>query len=116
MYKLVFSCVLLIIVLTGCSTQVPSPISPAQGSVTFSPSTSDRVNPSDRVPRISVSDLFQKINDKQTLLIVDSRVDVNEQFANGHIVGAIPVPLAQVLSGEWVPPSDKNLEIIFYCT
>jgi rhodanese-related sulfurtransferase len=47
-------------------------------------------------------------------LIVDSRLDVEEQFDAGHIKGAIPVPLSKIMEGQWLPPADK--EIIFYCS
>jgi rhodanese-related sulfurtransferase len=47
-------------------------------------------------------------------LIVDSRLDVEKQFAAGHIKGAIPVPLSKIMEGQWLPPADQ--EIIFYCS
>jgi rhodanese-related sulfurtransferase len=47
-------------------------------------------------------------------LIVDSRLDVEEQFDAGHINGAIPVPLSKIMEGQWLPPADQ--EIIFYCS
>ena len=50
------------------------------------------------------------------MLIVDSRVDVEQEFDKGHIKGAIPVTLNQVISGQWIPPNEKDKEIIFYCS
>jgi hypothetical protein len=124
MFKYIFVS-LLFIILSGCAIQTPvipnspPPSSPIQNPVQ-SPSTSnesiDRLSPSDRIPRISIEDLQSKINNDEPILIIDSRVDVNEQFTVGHIKGAVPVPLAKITSGEWTPPSDKNLEIIIYCT
>jgi hypothetical protein len=115
---------LLLFTIASCSGKInvapdsPTPISPPQNSAQSAPSggTVDRLSPSDRVPRISIDELFKKLNSSEPILIVDSRVDVNDQFSVGHIKGAIPVPLAKVISGEWMPPSDKNVEIVFYCT
>jgi hypothetical protein len=116
---------LLLIVLSGCSVQTPvipnspSPISPVQNPIQSSPTSDgsiDRLSPSDRVPRISIEELLKKITNNETMLIIDSRVDVAEQFSIGHISGAVPVPLAKITSGEWMTPSDKNLEIVIYCT
>jgi hypothetical protein len=116
---------LLLIVLSGCSIQTPvlpnspPPISPVQNPTQSPPASDvsiDRLSPSDRVPRISIEDLQMKINNNEPILIIDSRVDVSEQFTIGHIRGAVPVPLAKITSGEWMPPLDKNLEIVIYCT
>jgi len=68
------------------------------------------------VPRITIDELQQKINSHAGILIVDSRIDVEKLFADGHIPGAMPVPLSKITDGEWQPPADQNQEIIFYCT
>jgi rhodanese-related sulfurtransferase len=66
------------------------------------------------VPRITIAGLLQKVESNADILIVDSRVDVEQEFDKGHIRGAIPVPLSQITSGQWIPPVGKNKEIIFY--
>ena len=78
------------------------------------PDSTSRTPPSERVPRITIDELLQKIESHADILIVDTRVDVEEQFAAGHIKGAIPVPLSKIMEGQWLPPADK--EIIFYCS
>ena len=111
---------LLLFVLPGCTPRppdAPSPITPVSPPPSSPPSEStDRISPLERVPRISMEELLQKIKSKETMLLIDSRVDVTEVFSKGHIEGAIPVPLARIISGEWTPPPDKNTEIIIYCT
>jgi rhodanese-related sulfurtransferase len=72
------------------------------------------LSPSERVPRITAEELFQKIKREENVLIVDTRADVETSFEEGHIPGAVPVTLAQILDKQWVPPSD--IEIILYCT
>ena len=75
-----------------------------------------RPSPSDMVPRISPAELLQEMLNNADILIVDSRAEVEQEYENGHITGAIPVPLSQITSGQWEPPADKNKEIVFYCT
>ena len=99
-----------LVVLFSCTTAAP-----AHPSDNSSAPSSD-IPPSARVPRFTVDELLQKINSHADILIVDSRIDVEKLFADGHIPGAIPVPLSAITGGEWLPPSDQNQEIIFYCT
>jgi len=73
-------------------------------------------SPSALVPRISPAELLQKMLNNADILVVDSRAEVEEEYENGHITGAIPVALSQITSGQWEPPADKNKEIVFYCT
>ena len=95
-------------VLFGCAPNAP--VSPSDNDST----ASSAIPPSERVPRITVDELLQKINSQADILIVDSRIDVEKLFADGHIPGAVPVPLSEIIDGQWLPPADK--EIIFYCT
>jgi 3-mercaptopyruvate sulfurtransferase SseA len=104
----VLAVLLTLVVLFGCAPEAP--VHPSDNDTT----ASSAIPPSERVPRITIDELLQKINNHEEILIVDSRVDVQEQFASGHITGAIPVPLSTIIEGKWLPPQDK--EIIFYCT
>lgn len=72
--------------------------------------TPDRIAPSDRIPRITIAELKQKIDDNANILIVDNRH--REAYDVDHIRGAVSVPLSVILAGEWKPPLDK--ELIFY--
>jgi len=99
---------LMLAVLLGCAPNAPV-YPPADNST-----ASSAMPPSERVPRITIDELLQKISSHADILIVDSRIDVEKLFDAGHIPGAIPVPLSEIIDGKWLPPEDK--EIIFYCT
>ena len=73
-------------------------------------------SPSERVPRITVEELFQKMEAGDDILIIDTRADVEAVFDAGHIKGAVIVPLSEIFDGRWVPPPDKEKTIILYCT
>lgn len=109
-------------VLFGCAPNAPvyPPADNSTASADNSTASADNatassaIPPSARVPRITIDELLQKINSHADILIVDSRIDVEKLFDAGHIPGAIPVPLSEIIDGKWLPPADK--EIIFYCT
>jgi 3-mercaptopyruvate sulfurtransferase SseA len=117
--RLAYLVVALLITLTAvaCAPEAPS-TAPADSAPTpaTTPDSTPAIPPSQRVPRITIDELLQKINSHADILIVDSRLDVEEQFDAGHIPGAIPVPLSKITDGQWLPPVDQNQEIIFYCT
>jgi hypothetical protein len=71
-------------------------------------------SPSERVPRITVEELYQKMERGENVLIVDTRADVESAFEEGHIEGAVPVTLSDILERRWVPSTDR--EIVLYCT
>ena len=124
-----FLSIVLVLAVYGCAPRASdsalsqpetAPSQPADSTPAPEPSTTPESSaipsPSEMVPRISIEELLNKIENNADILIVDSRVDVEEQFDKGHIPGAIPVTLSQVTSGEWIPPADKDKEIIFYCS
>lgn len=101
---------LILLTLFSCAPKAPdSTPTPAT-----TPDSTSRTPPSERVPRITIEELLQKIESNANILIVDTRVDVETQFDAGHIKGAVPVPLSKITEGQWIPPADK--EIIFYCS
>ncbi len=65
----------------------------------------------ERIPRITIDELLQKMADNSNILIVDTRHA--DQYEVDHIKGAISVPMDTILAGGWTPPADK--EIILYC-
>ena len=75
------------------------------------PSTEPSASLLERVPRITIDELLQKMADNSNILIVDTRHA--DQYEEDHIKGAITVPLDTIVSGGWMPPADK--EIILYC-
>ena len=108
--------VLILLALLGCAPIAPVSIPSSPINSTPIPESPSTIPPSERVPRITIEGLLQKIQSNASIVIVDTRVDVEEQFAAGHIKGAIPVPLSKIVAGEWTPPTELEKEIIFYCT
>jgi len=104
---------LILLTLIGCATKTPSSAVVQPPAATTTPDSAP-VPPSERVPRITIDELLQKINSHADILIIDCRVDVEQQFTAGHIPGAVPVPLSKITEGQWLPLTDK--EIIFYCS
>jgi hypothetical protein len=121
--------VLILLALPGCtpgalvsisnSTAASNPltITPTPAVTSNSTAISDNstavFNPSDLVPRITIQYLLQKIKSGANILIIDTRIDVEVLFAQGHITGAVIVPLSQFLGG-WIPAVPLNREIILY--
>jgi hypothetical protein len=119
-----------LVLLASCTPSTPEPPveplpspdaqQPAEDSASPSPDVqqpdedSASRSPSERVPRITAEELFQKMEHEENILIVDTRADVETSFEEDHITGAVPVPLSQILDKQWVPSSD--IEIILYCT
>jgi hypothetical protein len=107
---------LIILALLSCAPKTPSSAVDSTPTPVTTPDSTPRIPPSERVPRITIDELLQKINSHADILIVDSRIDVEKLFDSGHIIGAIPVPLSEITESQWSPPADLNREIIFYCT
>ena len=105
-----------LLLLASCTPSTPeSPVEPLPSPEAQQPDENSALpSPSEMVPRITAEELFQKIEREENILIVDTRADVETSFEAGHIPGAVPVPLAQILDKQWVPTSD--IEIILYCT
>lgn len=102
---------LILLIICGCAAG-----SAVSDQSSVSTDLSGSIAPSDRVPRITIDGLLEKMSSGADILIIDSRTDVGQQFESGHIKGAIPVPLAEIAEGRWVPPADLNKEIVFYCS
>lgn len=90
---------------TECAPACPVDIQPEPVVV-----TPDRIAPSDRIPRITIAELKQKMESKANILIVDNRH--KEEYDVDHIKDAVSAPLSAILAGEWKPPLDK--ELVFY--
>ena len=65
---------------------------------------------------MTVDELLAKIEEKADILIVDSRLEVEEAFEDGRIKGAVAVPFSTILEGTWEPPADLTMEIVIYCS
>lgn len=116
--RYVIAALIILPAMFGCAPEAPVSTPPTPESSTpvtlTTPDSTSVIPPSERVPRVTVEELLQKIESNADILIVDTRLDVNEAFAADHIKGAIPVHLTKIILGEWNPPADK--EIILYCT
>lgn len=75
------------------------------------PETESNISVSEQVPRISQEELLHKIEDRADFLLVDTRTE--GEYEVDYIKGAISIPLAVIMAGEWLPPTDK--EVILYC-
>ena len=75
------------------------------------PSTGPSASLLERIPRITIDELLQKMADNSNILIVDTRHA--DQYEVDHIKGAISVPMDTIIAGDWMPPLDK--ELILYC-
>jgi hypothetical protein len=127
-----FILVLIPLLFSSCDSNTPDSTCPASANSTSAgcdplstnttqtasaPSDSPaRLSPSDRVPRITVQDVSQKLNSNADIFIIDARVDVQEQYPLGHIKGSIPVPLSKFTEEGWVASVALDKEIILYCT
>jgi 3-mercaptopyruvate sulfurtransferase SseA len=108
--------ILITLAVVACAPEAPSSAVDSTQAPAATPDSTASIPPTQRVPRITKEELLQKINSHADILIIDSRLDVEEQFDAGHIPGAVPVPLSAITDGKWQPPADQNQEIIFYCT
>jgi 3-mercaptopyruvate sulfurtransferase SseA len=64
------------------------------------------------VTRLMATDLKQKIDAKQKLLVVDVRSP--EEYKIEHIPGAVSAPFTDLVSGEWTPTGNLNDQIVTY--
>ena len=76
------------------------------------PATPDPPKDISEVPRISVEELKERLDNGEAILIVDARSNV--EFETEHIAGAIRVPVHEVEASLDELPRDQ--EIVFYCT
>jgi hypothetical protein len=99
---------------TACTSATAPDNQPAPDAVPpvdAPPSNGPSASLLERIPRITIDELLQKMADNSNILIVDTRHA--DQYEVDHIKGAISVPLDTILAGEWTPPLDK--ELILYC-
>jgi hypothetical protein len=99
----------------ACAVE-PQPETQPQQESQLPTTPAQQSSPSALVPRITAEGLNQKIQQNADMLIIDDRRGVETSYAEGHIKGAISVPFDQILSREWTPPENKDLEIIIYCS
>ncbi len=64
----------------------------------------------EEVPRVNINELQREVAEGGDILIVDNRT--RQEYAEGHIAGAISVPLPEIEAAEWQPPEGKQL--VFY--
>jgi hypothetical protein len=113
-YFFVAATVLMMFALVACAPwqqpQQPLPESPATTDNNTDNQTAHPIL-EDRVPRISIEELKQKMDSGANILVVDNRH--RETYDIDHIKGAVSAPLDDIIAGKWQPPADK--ELILYC-
>lgn len=67
----------------------------------------------DSVPRYTVDELKQKMDDKEKYLLVD--VQYSDDFAISHLPTSVSGPLDDIIAGKWLPTGSPGDEIILYC-
>ena len=72
-------------------------------------------SPADMIPRITIDELLKKITEKQDIVIVDTREEIEMQYDIEHIKGAVAAPLSVIIAGEW-RPDNLDREIVLYCS
>ena len=68
-----------------------------------------RPAPEDRIPRISIDELKQKMDSGADILMVDTRHQ--EEYIVEHIKGAVFASLDMITEGKWLPPPAKALAL-----
>ena len=111
--SLLASLMSVLIVLAACmspsATEQAPPVIPVPESTT--PPDTSLSTPSQRVPRLTIAELLRKMETGANIVVVDTRTQ--KEYDTEHIKGAVSVPLAAIIAGEWLPPADQ--EVIFYC-
>ena len=122
-FAVLLALLLCIPVITGCAgaepsgpvlQDVPDTVCEIEPQTATEPETG--LSPSERVPRITVEELLQKIEQNDPVLIIDIRRDIVTSFEKGHIKGAVAVPFMQIIERQWVVPEDKDIEVVLYCS
>ena len=101
-----------LIILVSCTslpTTIPQNLPAPEPDTTTEPT--EKPTPTDKVPRIAIEELLQKMDSGADILIVDTRTQ--QEYDVDHIKGAVSAPLSVMLEGHWAPPANK--EIILYC-
>ena len=109
--------ILVLMISSACSSSTPpQPTTPTQqGSISEPYSVAPPyANPAnwDAVPRYTVQELKQKLDNKEKLLVVDVRYP--EEFAVDHLPGAVSAPLQTIIDGKWLPTGGINDAIVLY--
>jgi hypothetical protein len=111
--------ILWLLVFSSCSTSPvhPQPTtqqSPPVDSIQASEPPPLYINPDNwaSVPRTLVSDLKQRLDNKQKVLIVDVRS--LDEYSADHLPGAVSAPLNDIVSGKWSPGGNISDQIVIY--
>ncbi len=96
---------------SGCATDsasgsVSKPMSPAPVE-SFESGTGSKPSAPEEVARLSPEELAQKLESQADFTLVDTRSSA--AYDEGHIKGAIWVPLSIIKDGLWKPAPDQEL-------
>jgi hypothetical protein len=102
----------LLLLVPACTSPAATVSTNSTATATSAPSA--KPSPTDMVPRITIDELYKKMQSGANILIIDGRSGVETEFEIDHIKGAIPVTLTQFTTG-WAPTAPLDEEIIIYC-
>jgi rhodanese-related sulfurtransferase len=71
------------------------------------------MQPTRPITDVSIEQLKKMLDQKSDFLLVDTRTEY--EFRQGHIPGALNIPPHRFDGLAALLPSDKDLQIIFYC-
>jgi hypothetical protein len=100
--------VLAVLFLAGCGARISTPEPPTSTQILTA--TQEPPKSISEVPRISAEEIKERLDNREDILIVDSRA--NSLFETRHIAGAISVPESEVESRLDEFPRDQD--IVFY--
>jgi len=63
------------------------------------------------IPRISKEELLQKLENRENVLLADTRYE--SEYNQGHIKEAVSAPYSEIVLRKWQPPPDQ--EVVLYC-
>ncbi len=104
--------VITLLVLVACQSPIsPTEVAPAEVAPTEVVATEAAPTTADQVPRITVRHLKARLDAGVDVIVVDARSF--ESYREGHIAGAILMPLSEVAARYSELP--RTREIVLYC-
>jgi len=91
----------------AASKKLKIEVSPCSPASTPKVATDDIPDTEEEVPRITVEELWQKMESGADILVIDNRKQA--EYEIGHIKGAVSGPGEKIYLGEWKPPEGKEL-------
>lgn len=101
------------LLLAGCREGAPAAAIPAAGTARPYPTAVPAITEASQdIPRISVDQLWQRLQGGESIVVVDSRS--RDEYNIEHIAGAISLPEQELAARANELP--RNSLLVFYCT